>query len=167
VLGPNGSDSLDPVAPTTRLRSSSGDFSFTLCFEEETSYATDAGFVASIQLAGNHFDGDHTHPWKSEVGGLWVRRDDLVAMRHVLGRWVARPIDKLDPRDLSCDFEMARLPDQSVRVAFQPQSDRPLSRNPVAVIDVAAGSMSCRVVFETDQSCLNIFQSELRAVLGA
>jgi hypothetical protein len=128
-------------------------------------YAHDLGFESSIHLRGQHWDGDHTFPFSTSIKGLWLRAVNLEALRDHIVRWTGQPMEQLRPEGLSADFELARLPGQSVRVRFGPRPDTISDLNPVVSITFSAGAMEGKFHFVTDQSCLALFAQELSGAL--
>jgi len=144
-----------------QLRSNDGESALTLGLEEPSSYATDAGFESSVFIAGQHWDGDHTHPVELSIQGLWLREADLLELRETIRRWLARPLHELTPGSLIGDFQLARLPGQTVLIRFGARSDVDDKRNPIVTVAVAARAFSGEFHFPTDQSCLDAFRRQL------
>ena len=76
-------------------------------------------------------------------------------------RWLRQPLESLVAEDLNADFQLARLPGQSVRIRFGPRPDTISDLNPVVSITFSAGAMHGEFDFVTDQSCLTLFAQEL------
>ncbi|HET7539505.1 MAG TPA: hypothetical protein VFK05_06530 [Polyangiaceae bacterium] len=129
--------------------------------EESSSYATDAGFESSVVIAGQHWDGEHTHPVELSIQGIWVREADLLELRETIRSWLARPLDELTPKFLVGDFQLARLPGQKALIRFGARSDVDDKRNPIVTVSVAARAFSGEFYFPTDQSCLEAFRRQL------
>jgi hypothetical protein len=143
------------------LSSNNGDAQFVVEFGAPAEYAHEPGFESSIQIRGRHWDGDHTFPFSSSMEGLWLRAADLTALRDHISRWLRQPIDGLIAEDLSANFQLARLPGQSVLIRFGPRSDTDSRLNPVVTITFSAGALQGEFHFVTDQSCLAGFVRDL------
>jgi hypothetical protein len=128
-------------------------------------YAHAPGFEASVTLRGQHWDGDHTFPISTSVEGLWLRTADLVALRDHIAQWIRQPLDRLVTDDLTAEFQLARLPGQSILVRFGPRGDTISERHPVFSISFSAGPFHGEFHFVTDQSCLALFVEELSTEL--
>jgi hypothetical protein len=144
-----------------QLSSNDGESALILGLEDPCSYATDAGFESSIGITGRHWDGDHTHQIELSVQGIWLRQDDLLALREALRMWLARPLHELTPESLSGEFQLARLPGQAALIRFGERPDVDDRRNPIVTVSLAAGGFSGEVHFPTDQSCLEAFHRQL------
>jgi hypothetical protein len=147
------------------LRSNSGDAEFAVGLGAPAKYAHDPGFECSICLRGEHWDGDHTYRLSSFIEGLWLRSADVTALRDHISHWTRQPLNCLVSEDLSRDFELARLPGQSVHVRFGPRPDTVSHLNPVVSISFSAGALHGEFHLITDQSCLALFAQELSAEL--
>src|SRR5882762_2458603 len=100
------------------LPSNDGDKRLVIKLVAPAEYAHDAGFDSCVQFNGSHWDGGHIHPFSTSIDGLWLRSADLIALRNHIALWVARPLDRLDADDLTRNFELARLPGQSISFSF-------------------------------------------------
>ena len=147
------------------LRSNSGEARFVIEPGAPAEYAHDPGFESSVHIRGHHWDGDHTFPFSTSIEGLWLRAADLTTLRDHISRWLRQPLDHLVAEDLTSDFQLARLPGQSVHFRFGPRTDTISDRNPVVSIVYSAGALHGEFHFVTDQSCLAIFVQELSAEL--
>ncbi|HXT40335.1 MAG TPA: hypothetical protein VN887_09955 [Candidatus Angelobacter sp.] len=147
------------------LRSNSGEAEIGIQFGAATEYAHDPGFESRLELKGCHWDGDHTFPFSTTIDGLWLRADDLEALRDHIAKWVSLPMNELVSDGLTRCFQLARLPGQRLSVQFGPRSDLVSGPNPVVSIVFSAGKLSGEFHFVTDQSCLNLFAHELQASL--
>ncbi len=147
------------------LRSNDGEAEFAVECVTPAEYANDLGFDSCVSLRGQHWDGDHTFPLSTSIEGLWLRSADLTALCEHIERWANQPLDRLHADDLSGDFELARLPGQSVRIGFGSRADTISHLNPVVSIALSAGLLHSEFHFPTDQSCLTIFARELSAEL--
>ena len=148
-----------------QLGSNDGESQLAFDLERGSTYATDLGFEGSVCLRGRHWDGDHTHGIELAIAGMWLRADDLREMRDVIARWLARPLHELKSEFLRCEFELARLPGQSVCIRFGPRPDVIEGRHLVVTVAFAAGPLSGEYHFVSDPSCLQIFSQELKAAL--
>ena len=119
------------------------------------------GFESAIHLRGRHWDGDHEFPFTTSIDGFWLRTADLNALRDHLSRWLRQPLDRLVSDDLSADFQLARLPGQSLHIRFGPRADTISERNPVVTIAFSVGALRGEFHFVTDQSCLTLFAQDL------
>ena len=142
------------------LKSNGGDEEFTIELRAPAEYA-DAGYESCVNIRGRHWDGDHTYPFSTSIGGLWLRAADLTALRAHIFRWLQQPLDRLVAEDLDGDFELARLPGQSVHVRFGARPDAISQLNPVISLTFSAGALQGEFHFVTDQSCLTHFAREL------
>ncbi len=150
------------------LPSNNGEAQFVIELSAPAEYAHDAGFESSIHLRGLHWDGDHTFPFSTSIAGLWLRAADLTALREHVTRWLRQPVECLMAEDLSGDFQLGRLPGQSVHLRFGPRPDTISHLNPVVSITFSAGSLRGEFHFVTDQSCLSLFAQELSGeVIGS
>jgi hypothetical protein len=147
------------------LPSNNGEAQFVVELSAPAEYAHDSGFDSSITLRGRHWDGDHTFPFSTSIEGLWLRAADIVALRDHIVRWIRQPLDRLIAEDLSAEFQLARLPGQSIRVRFGPRDDTISDRHPVLSISFSAGALQGEFHFVTDQSCLAVFAEELSTEL--
>src|ERR1043166_3430058 len=143
------------------LPSNNGGARFVIELGAPAEYAHDPGFESSVALHGHHWDGDHTFPFSTSVEGLWLRAADMIALRDHIARWIRQPLDRLIADDLSAEFQLARLPGQSIRVRFGPRDDTISERHPVFSISFSAGALQGEFHFVTDQSCLALFVEEL------
>ena len=147
------------------LPSNSGEEQFLIEFGMPEEYAHDRGFEASITLRGQHWDGDHHFPFSTRIDGLWLRATDLIDFRDHIIRWVQQPLDRLKADGLSAEFQLARLPGQSVCVRFGGRPDTTSDRHPVCSVTFSAGALQGNFHFVTDQSCLALFAKELSSEL--
>ena len=143
------------------LPSNDGEAQFLIELGAPGKYAHDAGFESSIHLRGRHWDGDHTFPFSTSISGLWLRVTDLTALRDRITGWLRQPLECLVARNLIADFQLARLPGQSVSIRLGPRPDAMSDLNPVVSIAFSAGALQGGFHFVTDQSCLTIFAQEL------
>jgi hypothetical protein len=149
---------------TATLKSNDGEAEFRIEFGTPADYATDSGFESSIFLCGQHWDGEHTFPLRSSIEGLWLRSADILALREHILRWIGQPLDRLLVEDLNGDFQLGRLPGQSVRILFGPYGETKSHLNPTVTIRFSAGVLHGEFYFITDQSCLAIFAQQLSAL---
>jgi hypothetical protein len=147
------------------LRSNSGEAEFAVGLGTPAEYAHDPGFESAVKMHGLHWDGDHTYRLSSSIDGLWVRSADITELRDHISRWTGQPLDRLVAEDLSGDFELARLPGQSIHIRFGPRPDTISDLNPVVSITFSAGALHGEFYFVTDQSCLTLFAQELSVEL--
>jgi hypothetical protein len=152
-----------PAAAT--LPSNDGAAQFVIELRAPAEYAHDPGFEGRIILRGQHWDGDHTFPFSTSIEGFWLRSADIVALRDHIARWSRQPIDRLRAGDLSSEFQLARLPGQSVCVRFGARDDTVSERHPVFTVSFSAGALRGEFHFVTDQSCLTLFAQELSTEL--
>ena len=128
-------------------------------------YAHDPGFESSITLRGEHWDGDHTFPFSTSIEGLWLRTTDIVALRDHIARWLRQPLERLIADELSAEFQLARLPGQSICIRLGPRDGTISDRHPVFTVYFSAGALQGEFHFVTDQSCLALFAEELSTEL--
>ncbi|WP_150107617.1 hypothetical protein [Pedosphaera parvula] len=147
------------------LKSNTGEAELVIEFITPAKYTCQPGFESSIRLNGIHWDGDHTHPFQTAINGLWLMAEDLMALRDYIVNYINQPLDRLNPEDLKGEFELARLPDQSLRFRFEPESGSSSKLNPEVFITMTAGRLRSEFHFVTDQSCLAIFAREMSAPL--
>lgn len=147
------------------LSSNDGEFSLMLEMAAQLGYAHDSGFQSSVQLRGQHWDGDHTFPFTTSVEGLWLRASDLKALRDHIKRWLQAPLSGLLAADLDGEFRLARLPGQRLDIQFGGQADLVSESKPVVAIKLTFGAFQIEFRFVTDQSCLAGFTQELAAKL--
>ncbi len=147
------------------LPSNNGEAQFVIELSAHAGYAHDSGFESSITLCGRHWDGDHTFPFSTSIEGFWLRAADIVALRDCIDRWTRQPLDLLIADDWNAEFQLARLPGQSVCVRFGPRADTISERHPVCSISFSAGALHGELFFVTDQSCLALFAKELSTEL--
>ena len=147
------------------LRSNDGESAIALDLERRFTYATEPGFEGSMQIRGRHWDGDHSHGIEVAIAGMWLRAEDLREMRSVVARWLARPLSELKAELLHGEFQLARLPGQSVRIRFGSRPDVIEGGHVVVTVAFAAGPLSGEYHFLSDQSCLEPFSRELNAAL--
>ena len=150
--------------PATLL-SNNGEAQFVVEFIAPAEYAHDSGFESSITLRGRHWDGDHTFPFSTSIEGLWLRAADIVGLQDHIARWLRQPLERLIAGDLSAEFQLARLPDQSVRVRLGPREDTISNRHPVFTVSFSVGALQGEFHFVTVQSCLALFVEELSSEL--
>ncbi len=129
------------------LRSNRGDDEIVLDLGPAEAYGSEAGAVSSFKIRGQHWDGDHDHELFTSVEGLWLRNEDLTAVRDRVAEWVQQPLDRLATSELVGDFELARLPGQSLRLRFGPPqisspAAMPYSRSHSQAEPSAASSIS-------------------------
>ena len=146
---------------SAQLRSNDGESVLVPGLEARATYATDPGFESSIRISGRHSDGDHTHALEFSVAGIWLREDDFRDLRDVVATWLARPLRDLTPDSLNGEFQLARLPGQSVLIRFGSRSDVDDRRNAIVTISILAGQLSCEFHFPCDQSCLEASRREM------
>jgi hypothetical protein len=147
------------------LSSNNGEAQFVIELSAPVEYAHDAGYESSIHLRGRHWDGDHTFPFSSSISGLWLRAADLAALREHVFQWLRQPLACLIVEDLSADFQLARLPGQSLQVRFGPRPDTISGLNPIVTIAFSSGTLWGEFHFVIDQSCLALFAQELSGEL--
>jgi hypothetical protein len=147
------------------LPSNNGEAQFVVELGAPAEYAHDTGFESSIHIRGRHWDGDHTFPFSTSIEGLWLRAADVVALRDHIARWIGQPLERLIADELSADFQLARLPGQSIRARFGPRDDTISDRHPVFSISFSTGALHGEFHFVTDQSCLALFAEELSTEL--
>jgi hypothetical protein len=146
---------------TATLASNGGDAELMIELSSPAQYAGDAGFDSSLHLRGRHWDGDHTFPFCTSIEGLWLRKADLTGLREHISSWLSKLLDGLITDDLNADFELARLPGQSLHIRFGQRPDTISGRHPVITISFSAGKLRSEFCFVTDQSCLALFVQEL------
>jgi hypothetical protein len=146
------------------LSSNNGRSRFSIELGAPQEYAHDPGFESSITIRGQHWDGDHTFPFATSIDGVWLRTGEIVALRNHIARWLRQPLDRLIADDLNAEFELARLPGQSVLVRFGARNDTISDRHPVFSVSFSAGTLHGQFHFVTDQSCLALFVEGLAAV---
>lgn len=146
---------------SAKLKSNDGGSLLEIIFESKSEYAHEPGFESTVCVKGRHWDGDHTFPQIISIEGLWLRIKELRELRNHIGRWTDQALDELRIEDLSEEFELARLPHQSLRLLFGPRPDTISDSHPVVSISLAAGPMKAEYHFLTDQSCLSLFSDEL------
>src|ERR1700733_4377304 len=103
---------------TVTLRSNSGNSELIIDLESKSEYGSESGFDSSINLSSSHWDGEHTFPAGFKVGGIWIRRNDLISVRSLLSEWVGQPLNQLVASELIGEFQLARLPGQSFILKF-------------------------------------------------
>lgn len=149
------------------LRSNRGDDEIVLDLGPAEAYGSEAGAVSSFKIRGQHWDGDHDHELFTSVEGLWLRNEDLTAVRDRVAEWVQQPLDRLATSELVGDFELARLPGQSLRLRFGPRPDIESGRNAVLTVSFASGTLRGEFHLVTDPSCLGLFAQGLSSALGS
>lgn len=147
------------------LPSNNGEAQFVVELGAPAEYAHDSGFDSAIHIRGRHWDGDHTFPFSASIEGLWLRAAGVAALRDHIARWIRQPLERLIVDELNADFQLARLPGQSIRMRFGPREDTVSSRHPVFSISFSAGALQGEFHFVTDQSCLALFAEELSTEL--
>jgi hypothetical protein len=100
-----------------------------------------------------------------QIQGLWLRVNELSELHDLISRWIRLPLEQLAVSELLGEFELARLPDQTLTLRFGPRDDTISPRNPVVTVKVRAGTLSAELHFATDQSCLALFAQELSNAL--
>lgn len=143
------------------LRSNDGESMLELSFENKSEYAHEAGFESTVTVKGRHWDGDHTFPSSLSIEGMWLRTKELKELEAHISRWTNRSLSDLRIEELNREFELACLPEQSLRIALGDRSDTISDSHPVVTISLTAGPMKGEYHFLTDQSCLSIFSDEL------
>lgn len=147
------------------LGSNDGESAIALDLQRRYTYATEPGFEGSVQICGRHWFDDDTHESNVTIAGMWLRAEDLLELRSVLAKWLARPLSELDAELLQGEFQLARLFGQSVRIRFGSRSDVIEGRHIVVTVAFAAGPLSGEYYFVSDQSCFKSFNRELNAAL--
>jgi len=153
------------VSGEATLHSNAGNASLAFTFEHRESHEGDAGFVVSVRIRGQHWDGDHTRELMTLLSHLWFRQSDVVQLRDHMATWLRLPLEALDPTGLDGEFRLTRLPGQELLVTFGERADVISDRKPVLTVSFAAGRLEGSFLFVTDQSCLNIFVDELSAAI--
>ena len=100
-------------------------------------------------------------PFSVSIDGLWLGTADLIALREHISKWLQQPLHCLTTEHLNSEFQLARLPGQSVHIRFGPRPDTNDSFNPVITISFSAGALQGEFHFVADQSCLRLFAQEL------
>ncbi|HEU4714551.1 MAG TPA: hypothetical protein VFS76_23505 [Pyrinomonadaceae bacterium] len=149
------------------LSSNRGEARFVIELGARSEYADDRGFDSCVHLHGSHWNVDHTFPFSVSIDGLWLRAAELTALHDHISRWLHQPLDHLVAADLSAEFQLARLPGQSVHIRFGPRADTISGRHPVVSITYLAGALHGEFYFVTDQSCLGGFVEELSAAVNS
>ena len=147
------------------LRSNDGLSAIALNLQRGFTYATEPGFEGSMQICGRHWDGDQTHDINVAIAGMWLREEDLRELRSVIASWLARPLSELNAELLQGEFQLARLPGQSVYIRFGSRPGVIGGRHVVVTVAFAAGPLSGEYYFLSDQSCFECFNHELNAAL--
>ncbi len=155
----------DKQVMRAELRSNDGESAFALDLEGRSTYATEPGYEAFVQIRGRHWDGDHTHDIDVAIAGMWLRAEDLRELRNGIARWLARPLSELKAELLQGEFQLARLFNQSVRIRFGSRPDVIEGHHVVVTVTFAAGPFSGEYHFLSDQSCLQSFSHELTSAL--
>jgi hypothetical protein len=156
------SETTSPMLAT--LSSNNGRSQFAIELGAPQEYACDPGFESSVTIRGQHWDGDHTFPLSTSIDGVWLRTADIVALRNHIARWLQQPLDRLVADDLNAEFELARLPGQSVLMRFGARDDTISDRHPVFSVSFSAGALHGEFHFVADQSCLALFAEGLSSV---
>ena len=143
------------------LPSNDGDSALSITLGSKSEYAHEVGFESNVELSSSHWDGDHTFPLCLKVDGFWLSRSDLMAVQTLLASWISQPLPKLATSVLVAEFELARLPSQSLMLIFGPRKDTIDERKPVFTVKLKAGAFQVESHFVTDQSCLALFSDEL------
>ena len=146
------------------LPSNSGEARLVIEFGARSEYGDERGFDSCVRLHGSHWNGDHTFPFSVSLEGLWLCAGELTSLRDHISQWLSQPLDHLVAEDLSAEFQLARMPGQSVHLRFGPRTDTISDRKPVVSITYSAGALHGEFHFVTDQSCLAVFAEELSAV---
>jgi hypothetical protein len=149
----------------SELRSNDGESAIALDLKRRFTYATEPGFEGSMQICGRHWVGDHTDDINVSIAGIWLRAEDLRELRSVVAGWLARPLSELNAELLQGEFQLARMPGQSVRIRFGSRPDVIGGRHVVVTVAFVAGPLSGEYYFLSDQSCLQSFSDELNAAL--
>lgn len=149
---------------SSTLSSNRGGELFSIEFRAPGEYAHEPGFDSSIAVRGEHWDGEHCFPFSFVVEGVWLRAGDIVGLRDHIDGWLRRPLDQLVPKDLDAEFQLARVPGQSLRIRFGARADTISDRHPVVSISFSAGTFQGEFHFVTDQSCLSLFTEGLPTV---
>lgn len=149
-----------------KLRSNDGDTEVVMDLGTAEEYGSDLGVVSSFRAHGHHWDGDHNHDFFASVEGLWLRAGDLLAVRNLVAEWVRRPLSQLAAFELIGDFELARLPDQSLRLRFGSHEDHVPGGKVRVAVSFAGGIFHGELGFVSDLSCMNLFVQELSSALG-
>ena len=152
-------------AKVITLPSNRGDARFVIELGARSEYGDERGFDSSVQLHGCHWNGDHT--FAVSIEGLWLRAAELTPLRDHISQWLQQPLDHLVAEDLSAEFQLTRLPGQSVHLRFGPRADTISDRKPVVSIAYSAGALHGEFHFVTDQSCLAAFVEELSAAVNS
>ena len=149
---------------TITLPSNHGNAQFSITLISKSEYANESGFDSNVLLSSSHWDGDHWHPLSLKFDGLWLRRNDMIALHTYLASWVSQPLASLATSVLLAEFQLARLPGQSLKLIFGPREDTIDERKPVVTVELKANSFRTDFHFVTDQSCLAIFAQHLSKV---
>jgi len=147
------------------LHSNAGDASLAFAFGPREAYDGDAGFLVSVRIRGQHWDGDHTRELMTVLADLWFRLGDVVRLRDRIATWLRQPLEALDAKSLDGEFRLTRAPGQELLLTFGARADVISDRKPVLTVSFAAGRLQGSFLFVTDQSCLNIFVDELSAAI--
>ncbi len=147
------------------LPSNSGREQFVITLGDPAEYAHDPGFESVIHIRGQHWDGEHTFPFSTSIEGLWLRAVDMVALRDHISRWICQPMEQLMADQLNGEFQLARLPGQSIRLRFRRRDDTISDRHPVISISFSVWALQGEFHFVTDQPCLALFAEELSTEL--
>ena len=134
-------------------------------FGDQQEYATDPGVLLNLDFRGEHWDGDHEHDVLIQVEGLWARLADVIDFSKHIGDWVRLSMVNLDPTQLDRKFRFCRLPGQQLDFEFGSVPEVISGMNPVITITFAAGKLNGSFRMVVDQSCLNLFATDLSACI--
>jgi hypothetical protein len=148
------------------LMSNRGDEKLSIELGKPSEFTACPGFESTIRLAGRHWGCDDTRLATIVLDGIWLSCAELKALHDHIANWIDQPLDCMAAENLTGDFELTRLPGESVLVSFGPRSDTISFRNPVVSIVMSASTLRGEFHFVTDQSCLRIFAQELSGLLA-
>ena len=136
-------------------------------FGYQQKYATDPGVLLRLDFRGEHWDGDHEHDVVIQVEGLWARLADVNDFSEHIGNWVRLSMADLDPNQLDKKFHFCRLPGQQLDFEFGSVPEIISGMNPVLALTFAAGKLKGSFHMVVDQSCLNLFATDLSACIDS
>lgn len=150
-----------------KLVSNDGASWLVLELQSAAEYACENGYQAVFRSSGRHSDGENTFPFAFEVAGLWLCAADLSALRAHIARWLRTPLPALIPGGLIANFQLARLPTQSLYIRLGENPDSASDLHPAVTFMVTAGFLRAENQFLTDPSSLALFIDELAGELAS
>ena len=155
----------ESTLPPIILNSNSGEHAIEFLFEAATLASGQPDLIASICLAGRHWDGDHDQALSLRVEGVPLCKAALENLATKLSEWSSLPLSTMAATPLVGRHVLTADSGKTLTISFGDREDIVASGHPVVSIQLGVGRMRAAYHFASDPSCLRLFVKGLSALL--